>query len=280
VEFDIAKTTTERQLVVALAASGRIVSLMDVANWRKNGLLPPLASHGLGPGKGKTYRWHEKNIVPRAATIFDALKKQGRTDHAILILFLSGFDVPPSTLRRVWTSRARLRKPLAIKLAANTRRTPGLDINALLLLPVLAVGAAIHSKEKSAIPVHAIERFLIRLGHNRRGAAEQLYQILTIVIAVLETSTLVREASNSQLREAQRYIVRAINFLDAEMGFRGQLVECLGPSLFVLILALVCSGQNAALESIAARIDDVDRPAPAGPVHAFRTATQGLHAAG
>ena len=216
--------------MAALAASGRIVSPTDVANWRKNGLLPPLASHGLGPGKGKTYRWHEENIVPRAAAIFDALKKQGRTDHAMLMLFLSGFDVSPPVLRRAWTSRARLRKPLAIRLAANTRRTPGLDLNALLLLPVLAVGAAIHSKEKSAVPVHAIEHFLIRLGHNRRGAAEQLYQILTILVAALETSALVREASNSQLCEAQRYVVRATNFLDAEMGFRGQLVECLGPT--------------------------------------------------
>jgi hypothetical protein len=35
----------------ALAASGRKVSLDELSAWRNNGLLPPLASHGLVPGR-------------------------------------------------------------------------------------------------------------------------------------------------------------------------------------------------------------------------------------
>ena len=59
-------TTSERQLCIALAATGRTVSLDELTAWRKDGLLPPMASTGLGAGKGKSYYWREEEIVARA----------------------------------------------------------------------------------------------------------------------------------------------------------------------------------------------------------------------
>src|ERR1700722_11339795 len=56
VRFRPETSTSERQLVLARAASGRRVSLEQLAAWRKDGLLPPLASHGIRAA-GRCYYW-------------------------------------------------------------------------------------------------------------------------------------------------------------------------------------------------------------------------------
>ena len=278
-QLETGRTTTERQLITALAAGGRIVSPAEIANWRKNGLLPPLAAHGLGPGKGKTYCWHELDIVPRAATIFDAVKKQGRLDHALLMLFLSGFAVPLPKFRRAWAARVKLRRPPTIG-PAIPRPAPALDANTLLLQPILAICAAIRSDESSAFVIRAVEHGLAMLGYGRRANAEQLCRTMGIMAMALETTDLIRNAKSGEIKEAQHYLTIATIFLDDRMEKRGQLIQAIGPALFAFILALLRSGQNATLESIAARIEEVDRPAPARPVRTLHAAANTAGAAG
>ena len=68
-------STSERQLIFGLAASGRKVSLEELALWRKNGLLPPLASYG-PKTPIRSYYWYEPDILARAELVFDALKDE------------------------------------------------------------------------------------------------------------------------------------------------------------------------------------------------------------
>src|ERR1700760_943882 len=100
-------TTSERQLLLALETSGRPVTLTELVRWRKDGLLPPLAAHGLGKGRGRTYYWREPDIFPQARTAFDLLAKYGRTDAVTRMLWLSGFAVPLPRLRRAWLHQLR-----------------------------------------------------------------------------------------------------------------------------------------------------------------------------
>lgn len=277
--FDNTKTTTERQLVAALAADGRIVSPKDITNWRKNGLLRPLTSHGLGPGKGKAYRWHDEDLVARAAVIFDAMKKQRRNDSVVITLFLSGFEVSLPKLRRAWTAHVKLRKPLAFRKTTGANRLPILDINGLLLQPILAMRGAIGSDEHSAFVAHAVEQGLARLGYGAGVTAEQLCRIITMTAMALQATDLMQTAPAMEIYEAQRYLTMAVTFLDDGKDRRGRLIEAIGAALFTFVLALLHSGQNAVLESIAAHIEDMDRPAPRKPVHAFRVPAPGIGAA-
>jgi hypothetical protein len=237
VEFELCKAMTERQLIAALAAGGRVISLVELANWRKNGLLPPLTSHGRGPGKGKTHCWHEKDIVPRAATIFDAITKQGRTDHALLMLFLSGFDVPLTRVRRAWAARIKQRRPPAIGKAALAGCAPVPDT--LLLQPVLAASAAIQGEDCSPAVIRAVERGLAKLGYGKRVHAGQLCRTVTIMALALEACDLITKAQAAQMQQAQRYLGIAIAFLDGGTQSCGQLIETIGPAMFAYILALV-----------------------------------------
>ncbi len=276
-EFDLGNAVTERQLVAALAAGGRIISLAEISNWRKNGLLPPLASHGRGPGKGKAHCWHQKDIMPRAATVFDAIKRQGRADHALLMLFLSGFDVSLPRLRRAWAAHIKQRRPPAIGKAALAARASAPED--LLLQPVEAIVAAIQGEEYSPVVIGAVEQALARLGYGRRVRARRLCHTVAIMALALEASDLICKAETAQMRMAQRYLGIAITFLDSRNEKRGQLIEAIGPALFAYILALIRSGQNAALERIATRIGQMDRPVPPRPVHILRDSPQGVSAA-
>ena len=269
-DFDNTNTTTERQLIAALAAGGRIVSPKDITNWRKNGLLRPLTSHGLGPGKGKTYRWHDEDIVARAIMIFDAVKKQQRNDSVIITLFLSGFEVSLPKLRRAWTAHAKLRRPLAFRKTTGANRLPIMGLNGLLLQPILAMRSAIGSDEHSAFVTHAVEQGLAKQGYGAGATAEQLCRIVTMTAMALEATDLIQAAQAAEMWEAQRHLTLAMTFLDDGKERRGRLIEAIGPALFTFVLALLHSGQNAVLESIVACIEDLDRPALRKPVHAFR----------
>ena len=111
---------SERELVLALAAGGRHVALSRLVNWRKEGLLPPLASSGVG--NGRSYYWREPNILAQAELVHDCLARHGRSDATIITLWLKGFWIPLPQLRRAWQNRARLRKELASKRDLGSRR--------------------------------------------------------------------------------------------------------------------------------------------------------------
>jgi len=81
---------------------------------------------------------------------------------------------------------------------------------------------------------------------------------------------LLKEAADSDLIEAQVHLTRGLVFLAPRIADRKLLAESLGMPLFTIVLALLRSGQRTVLELIAARIEDVDRPDLARPIHAFR----------
>ena len=110
-------TTSERQLIFALLAAGRKADLADLRAWRKAGLLPPLASHGIGAGR--CYYWRESDIQAQAERVYDTFQRHGRIDETLITVWLAGFDVPLERVRRAWANRAKMRSKL--KAPANAR---------------------------------------------------------------------------------------------------------------------------------------------------------------
>jgi len=274
-------TTSERQLVQAMATTGRPVTLADLANWRKDGLLPPLASHGLGPGKGKSYYWREENILTHACAAFDLLGKYGRPDTVTWMLWLCGFCVPLPQLRRAWAHRCKSRRPMPLRPAADPVPALAPDdfldgfetaggLPCFLLNVVLKLGASLAPDRdgEAAEMVALLRRLLARVmrpnhadGLGDAGLARQLWQLIRIVGSVLETSELVAETKDTDLQEAQRHLCAAARLLqecsimdardDAHapaLLWPPQLAEQLGPPLFVLILVLLRSGHRGLLE--------------------------------
>src|SRR5579872_3451951 len=100
-------TTSERQLLDALLAGGRKAGLAELRAWRKAGLLPALASHGIGAGR--SYYWRKPDIQAQAEQVHDALQRHGRIDEALITVWLAGFEVPVERVRRAWANRAKMR---------------------------------------------------------------------------------------------------------------------------------------------------------------------------
>jgi hypothetical protein len=265
VKFRPNTTTSERQLCIALAATGRTVSLDELTAWRKDGLLPPMASTGLGAGKGKSYYWREEEIVARAQAVYDAMQRHGRPDEALITLFLSGFAVPLVQLRRAWLHRAKMRRPPAMRIVEkrpDTRASMDLDADSLLLQAALCVGAAVETGDapQRVAMITLLDGALSKLRLTREGAndsslADQLWQLLNIIGLVLDTSDLVRDANDNELRTAQRHLGVAMEFLsDCGHGCE-ELAETLGPQLFLFFLTLLRSGQAGTLDRMMAYVD-------------------------
>jgi hypothetical protein len=283
-------TTSERELIVAMASSGRTMTLAALAGWRKEGLLPPLASHGLGTGKGKSYYWRDPDIVAHAKAAYDCLRKYGRPETAVWMLWMSGFSVPLPQFRRVWAYRSRSRKFWATHATGVGRRTdyPGMASHFpsapeggsadLLLKTILAFGGALVPDDgDSAAIIAVIERaYALVLRSNDLSAKEsehtaaRLWPVIRIVSAALEASDLVSIASDAELHLAQEYLAMAGPLLRrccdqppdefAPGLWPSWLAERMAAPLFLLILVLLRSGHEAILEQMAARIERTDRP--------------------
>ena len=272
-------TTSERQLCVALAATGRTVSLDELSTWRKDGLLPPMASTGLGVGKGKSYYWREEGIVARARAVYDAIHRHGRPDEVLITLFLSGFAVPLVQLRRAWLHRTKMRRPPAVRavhksLDASALMDPGVD--RMLLQAALCVGAAVETGDVSqrvatkALLDRALSKLrLARDGTNDSGLADQLWQLLNIIGSVLDSSDLIREASDDELRIAQRHLSVAMEFLSGCSDASDVPSETLGSQLFLFFLTLLRSGQADMLDRMMAYVDGASCQAPAPPARSL-----------
>jgi hypothetical protein len=263
---------SERQLAEALAARGRTASLAEIARWRRAGLLPQLCAHGLGPGKGRSHCWHEEDIIARAELVQAGLEKTSRADAVLLSLFLAGYPVALPGLRRAFAVHAKMRKPVAVKPAPRAVATPTRgDAESLLLEALLAMGAAapFETRDFSAV-LKLLDRALARLGYGKRGRTETFCRTLILLSFGLESSALLKQAADSELIEAQAWLARGMLFLAPRSDERRLLAENFGLLLFLFILALLRSGQGTVLERIAARIEELDRPVPARPVHALR----------
>jgi hypothetical protein len=302
VKYRADSTTSERQLLLAMTDAGRPASLAELAVWRKDGLLPPLASHGLGPGKGKSYYWREPNIVSQACTAFDCLKKYGRSDTAIWMLFLSGFRISLPQFRRAWAYRSKTRSAWEIRSAENFLKIPdgqdileGLDARGntslLLLNFALTLCGAVAPDEdgEDLMIVELLQHTLGRvtrandIGAATSGMPERLWSMIRIVGAALETSSLIADTSDDDLRDAQQYLCAAGRLLHAcndqsspGAGFADGavwslwLAERLGRPLLLLILVLMRSGRRDILQHTAQRLEGFgqrDRVPPPAAIH-------------
>ena len=263
--------TSEQQLVAALAAGGRTVRVTDLINWRKNGLLPPLVSRGVGIARGKTYGWTEADILPRAELVSDAVRQYRRNDMALLLLFLSGYSVPLPQLRRAWTFRCKLRKPPTIRPMPVAVTPHGFQDGSPLLEAALAIAAAIQT-DHHLLMIPLLERAMVKLGYTRWGRNGQMCRVMMAMEVALDASDLIRTARDEEIREAQHYLTLALKFLRdcAGQKERDGLTAIFGPSVFVFILAFLRSGQCGLFERVAAQIEEADRPVRASPAHAVR----------
>jgi hypothetical protein len=265
---------SERQLTVTLAAGGRDVSLSRLVSWRKEGLLPPLASSGVG--SGRSYYWRELDILIQAEIVHDCLARHGRTDATIITLWLGGFRVPLIQLRRAWQHRARMRKEITARKAPAKITIPTPDsLTNLLLGSLLSIGATLDVDAiapTSILPI--LENALAKLGHAKRERSElarHLWQVVSLAVVTLEISSLIRDASDEHLTQAQRYLRTTICFLEDCDADRLFLAEKLAPSLFLYLLAMLHSGQEAALEAVAKHIADKGRRTKIQPAHIHAT---------
>ena len=263
--------------MLALAAGGRKVALSDLSVWRKDGLLPPLASSGVG--NGRTYYWREPDILAHARAAHDALQKYGRVDMTIVTLWLQGFRVPLTQLRRAWAYRSQQRKPLRIRPRAQGRhlaeaRGFPAGLPGLLAHTMVNMGAAVDCGENPQQVISLLERALVKLGYagasDKDGMASHLWQALTVIAWALEGGDLIREASDEELWKAQRYLCLAMGVLDDCRGSedRSEIVQTLAPNLFLLLLTQLRSGRETFLESLAMRLTASDRRETPAPVYA------------
>ena len=282
----------------ALTESGRAVSLANLSGWRKEGLLPPLASHGLGTGKGKSYYWRERNIVAHASATHDLLRRYGRPEAALWMLWLAGFSVPLRQFRRVWAHRGRARllrsarsakKSLAKPTSKSVSSTGPLEgISQLLLQIVLAFAGTLEPDDGDGPAIiRVIERALAWF-YKANGLpvqrddylAGKLWLVVRVMATTLESSDLVSTANDAELRQAQHYLLLAGALLQKcddrslegreESAWPSWLAERIAAPTFLLILVLLRSGRKALLDEIAQTLEKPNRRAirpPVQPIH-------------
>ena len=252
-------------MVFALAASGRKVSLGELSVWRNDGLLPPLASHGLGTGAGRRYYWNETDILARAKLAYDALRKYGRSDAAIISLWLNGFEVPLPRLRRAWLHRNKLNGAAKIRKVTGkiTAKPPTISS-----LPDALVSAAFHAaaciggaSDSARMALMILERASIKLGYDddHGTQAQSGWRLVMTVLLALDGSDLVPAASEEEMRNAQTRLSLSLRFLRRCADSPDTLVECLGAPLFLFILALLRSGQQSILDALQDRMEKAVR---------------------
>ncbi|HXS07700.1 MAG TPA: hypothetical protein VN723_12995 [Rhizomicrobium sp.] len=293
-------TTSERELIMALAEDGRPITLANLAGWRKEGLLPPLASQGLGTGKGRAYYWKEPNIRDHACATFDLLRKYGRPEIVLWMLWLHGFSVPLRQFRRAWAARSRnrvnwmacptpkyrLNPDTLFKLAQPGLQGQG-DTTYILLQATLALsGTLVPDDGDAAAITRVIERALTWISRTNGlstpeddQAAERLWLTVRIVCTALEGSDLVSITGDAGLREAQKYLLMTGQLLqkcddrsleDGETTWPTWLAERMAVPAFLLILVMLRSGYKPMLDEIAARLDKPNRrhfPPPVQPAY-------------
>jgi len=243
--------------MLALAASGRRVSLDDLGTWRKDGLLPPLASHGVRTA-GRCYYWREPDIQAHAEAVHDVVRRHGRNDFAVINLWLRGFEVPLPRLRRAWLHRNKRVESARIRQAPDNNRSIQISGNGLSVLLLSATYTAAISIENSTESMKAalavLERATRTFGRpsHDRVETEAHWRIAMAMLQILGSGDVISATSDEELREAQRYLRRALEFLleFRERESADDIVDFLGPPICLFMVILLRSGQRGLLEAI------------------------------
>lgn len=268
-------SVSERQLVWALAKSGRSVPLSRLAAWRKDGLLPPLASTGVGAGRA--YYWREPDILQQAELVHDGLTRHGRADVVAVALWLRGFSMALPKLKRAWQSCLRMRKTPAIRrppAGHGIKDTGTDDLSQLLQQVMLGTAAAVQLDDKSRpaliLLAAAANRLDIPPG-DRAVQVRQFWQMVQVLASVLAASDVVSQASEEEMLKARDLLCSALDFIKMSSGEDAEIVtEVLGETLFLYVLTLLRSGQDKVLDQAAERIAGAGRPSnvPSRPIYA------------
>jgi hypothetical protein len=265
---------------MALAASGRSMSLAMLSDWRKEGLLPPFASSGRGQGKGKSYFWRETDIGLRARLAYDLVQQYGRNDSVILILWLSGFSVSVPQFRRAWLHKVRSRKPWLSKSPTQTlvrkdvqfdysakrgasKRRIEITPNSGLLTAILAVcDILVPDRGDSEIIIlnNVTGQVWKRIAGKRARSGPDVGRLRSVLVrvvcSVVESSNLISVATEGEMLEAQHYLILAALFVQSckvdgtkSVVFTGregfwspEYAEVVGMPLFLFIVMLIRSG--------------------------------------
>ena len=278
-------TTSERELLDLMIKTGRDVTLATLADWRKGGLLPPLASRGAGQGKGKYYYWHEENIFEQACFVYDIVRKRGRVDSVILALWLSGFNVPLPKLRRAWLHKARAQRPWGVRQAKTTSiiskqgkhasleqaKTDEIDnsTSRALIYDALLATAEVLTRDGRASELESLERLvdkvLATMALNNRSIEKhevmRMLGLVRVVWSALETSNLISVASNPEMFDSQRHLSIVAQIIETLMNSRNLgfppmgapfwsagLAEDIGAPVFAFILMFLRAGCERQLE--------------------------------
>jgi hypothetical protein len=263
---------SEREVHARMAAAGRPVSLLTISEWRRCGLMPPLATSSLGRNKGKICYWTDDNTFERATLIYDLFEKGVERHEVYWLLWLCGLSVPLPQLRRAWLHKAKDRNtrvavlrdpPQALVVDKNK---PSVDGTAQVLFEIaLAASALLDHASDCEIDALVEAMTPAQITGGRGRAVEERYQAVRLVKAVwssLKTSDIIIEATDDELREAQMHASAALRSYHARAPERGlrlapnasdwPIAEAgrFGAPLFFLILAFHKSGQRALLEYI------------------------------
>lgn len=282
-KFRADTTTSERQLIQALEEGGRHVSLAQLSDWRKEGLLPPLLNRGLGPSKGKTYYWSEENIVSQAQCVHDLLARHGRHSVAALVLWLSGYPVPLSKVRRAWLQRSKRTRSWQLRSAS--KGSPGAETwpqtpvrnraEEVLLRTVMTLSGSFTAGQRAETEefYRMLHEASQALGYTTETASEahyRLFNTLNVVLSAIESSSLLTVASEEEMASARRLAAASIRLVQALAAKNAKrkgpaegthLMEVLGAPFFLCILLLQRTGYHdhlrrslTAIETLEARI--------------------------
>ena len=270
---------------MALAAAGRPVPLSTLS--RLGASMAAAAARQLWHRRGpRLITGASLDILARAIAVFDLLGRHGQVDLVLWGLWLRGYFVPAVRLRRVWQQYCRTRRrwlPVPASAQEAGQVMPGvpnpfsLRRHACSAIRCRRTAASVPSSRGPRRGWNAAANILT----NSSGG--QLWPLLQFAGMALESSALIETASDERLLGAQHYLCaagaligRCAVELDAKQTnawtahpwstdpWNDDIAERVGPPLALVILALICSGQEAVLADLA-RLEAPD--SPMAPVH-------------
>ena len=236
-------TTSERELQIAMTNAGRPTSLVTLTRWRREGLLPAFASHGLGRGKGTSYYWRESEIGAHALYLYDLLDAYERRD--VVLLIGSGCRDSKYLLvqvRRVWLqySKHKMRWKWSGELEISDKKfTKGRRVKwpkdrfcrfhenqtpLHVLLSIALIGSEALELDQPASVTATLrelsDQVFAKMGWTKRSSSktakmllEQSFAILAMISSALENSNFLSVANDKEMLDARRYSCLAGQFI-------------------------------------------------------------------
>jgi hypothetical protein len=93
------------ELAAELRRLGCFITLRRLTDWRAKRLLPPLAKHGRGRGRGSFNAWDQANIVEQSVEIYSLLDAGSNAQDVLIALWVRGFAVDVGRVRKTLLRR-------------------------------------------------------------------------------------------------------------------------------------------------------------------------------